>query len=430
MGAQVTIAANCIDKQRLGYQAISLTHFTDTSEPSIAAGSKVEVGGALYEFAADETGTGWAGIGASNTVYLYLVPAGAAISWLYSTTAPTWDTAKQGWYNGNNRAIFQLFKDSSGNYTGKRTIQNPFMPDIYYQFDLIIDSNAKLDQWCQAIAGQFKRVLIRAGTWTASALSPTAGVLVNLDNTGTVYVFAEKGSSINYSGSYLGNLIGLYHAAATSDMSLELFENLKVNITNTNVGASHAYGFKNCTNLAYCTAVATTNGTGSGYGFDGGVNLTSCTGTGTGGTSGLGFNSCNNLANCIGVGQGTGNGAGYGFSSCNGLSICTGTGTGVANGTGYGFNGCTRMTGCVGTGSQTGAGAGWGTGFNSCSGVINCAGQGLAAGAGNGYGFYACKKVQQCGASGASKTAIYNTSYADSAVANACADTAAGGYNS
>ena len=126
MGIQVTVAAVCVDKQRLGYQAISLSHFLDTSEPSILAGSKVEVGGALYEFTVDETGTGWAGLATSSTIYLYLVPNGASIAWLYSLTAPTWDTAKQGWYNGGNRCFARLYKDATGTgYVGKTMIIGP-----------------------------------------------------------------------------------------------------------------------------------------------------------------------------------------------------------------------------------------------------------------------------------------------------------------
>jgi hypothetical protein len=119
MGVQVSIAASCIEKERLGYQAISLTHFTDTAEPSIAAGSKVEIGGALYEFTADETGTGWGGIGASNIVYIRLVPSGASISWEYTTTAPTWSTSAQGWYTGANRVIGGLRKNAGSLYEGK-----------------------------------------------------------------------------------------------------------------------------------------------------------------------------------------------------------------------------------------------------------------------------------------------------------------------
>lgn len=119
MGVQVTVAATQIDKQRLGYQAISLTNFSATTEPSVTAGSKIEVDGALYEFTSDETGTGWSGIGVSNDVYFYLVPSGSSSTWAYSTTAPTWSTSKQGWYNGLNRCFGGCRKDASGNYVGK-----------------------------------------------------------------------------------------------------------------------------------------------------------------------------------------------------------------------------------------------------------------------------------------------------------------------
>jgi hypothetical protein len=119
MGVQVTTAASQIDKQRLGYQAISLTEYDTTAEPEIVAGSKVEVGGALYEFTVDEAGTGWGGIAVSTECYIALVPSGATVSWIYTTTAPTWNTEKQGWYSGANRYVFHLYKDASGNYANK-----------------------------------------------------------------------------------------------------------------------------------------------------------------------------------------------------------------------------------------------------------------------------------------------------------------------
>lgn len=119
-GAQVVTAASCIEKQRLGYQAISLTNFTsDTLEPAIAAASKVEIGGALFEFASDEALTGWAGIANSSDVYIHLTVTGASVAASFSTTAPTWDDAKQGWYSGAVRVIGGLYKDSSGNYSLK-----------------------------------------------------------------------------------------------------------------------------------------------------------------------------------------------------------------------------------------------------------------------------------------------------------------------
>ncbi|MEN6333794.1 MAG: hypothetical protein ABFE01_05995, partial [Phycisphaerales bacterium] len=94
-GSQVTVAASCIEKQRLGYQAISLTNFaSDTDEPQIAAGSKVEIGDALFEFSGNESITGWAGIANSSDVYIHLTVSGSSVTASFSTTAPTWDTAK------------------------------------------------------------------------------------------------------------------------------------------------------------------------------------------------------------------------------------------------------------------------------------------------------------------------------------------------
>ena len=119
MGIQVQIAASQIDKGRLGYAAVSLTHFSDTVEPSIASGSKIEIGGALYEFTADETGTGWGGIGTDNTVFLLLTPSGSSVSWSYTTTPPAWSASKQAWYSGSNRVFGLLYKDASGNYEMK-----------------------------------------------------------------------------------------------------------------------------------------------------------------------------------------------------------------------------------------------------------------------------------------------------------------------
>jgi len=118
-GAQIEIVANQIEAQRLGYQAISLTHYEDTDEPQIAAGSKVEIGGALFEFSGNESITGWGGIGNSTDVYIKLTVSGTSVTAAFTTSAPSWDTAKQGWYGGAERYVFYLRKDGSGNYADK-----------------------------------------------------------------------------------------------------------------------------------------------------------------------------------------------------------------------------------------------------------------------------------------------------------------------
>lgn len=113
-----------VSKKVKGYQAISLSHLNDTLEPSITAGSEIEVDGTFYEFPIDEAAVagGYAACTASSFVYMYLVPAGALHTWIYSNTAPTWDIAKQGWYNGANRCFGMLYKDAASLYQFKNLI--------------------------------------------------------------------------------------------------------------------------------------------------------------------------------------------------------------------------------------------------------------------------------------------------------------------
>lgn len=135
--AQVTVYANQIAKQRLGYQAISLTNYDNDLEPQIAAGSKVEIGSALFEAAANESISGWAGIGNDSDVYIKLVVSGATATAAFTTAAPTWSTSKQGWYVGNDRYVGGLYKDAGGNYIRKWL----FLHEADKQFRIIGDGN-------------------------------------------------------------------------------------------------------------------------------------------------------------------------------------------------------------------------------------------------------------------------------------------------
>ena len=58
------------------------------------------------------TPTGYAGITNSTTFYLYYDESASVF--IYSNTAPTWSDVLQGWYNGNDRAFFSMYKDSGG----------------------------------------------------------------------------------------------------------------------------------------------------------------------------------------------------------------------------------------------------------------------------------------------------------------------------
>ena len=118
--AQETVVATQVEVQRYGYQAVSLTNFTsDTLEPALAAGSRLEIGGALFVAAGNESITGWSGIAVSSDVYIKLTVSGASATASFTTTAPTWSTSAQGWYSGSDRYIGGLYKDGSGNYAQK-----------------------------------------------------------------------------------------------------------------------------------------------------------------------------------------------------------------------------------------------------------------------------------------------------------------------
>ncbi len=104
---------NVINKSYKGKADITLSAFDTTAAPDVKVGSVFEDNGAIFIVeTSDITPTGYAGITNSTTFYLYWDESGTAF--IYSNTAPTWSDVLQGWYNGNDRAFFSMFKDSGG----------------------------------------------------------------------------------------------------------------------------------------------------------------------------------------------------------------------------------------------------------------------------------------------------------------------------
>jgi len=118
-----------VEKQRAGFQAISLTHFDDALEPEIAAGSIKEIGSAIAKFDINEPITGWGAIGNDNDVYIKLVPAPPIVTAEFTTDVPVWSHTKQGWYGVGGAAthvyVGGLYKDGAGDYTAKYFLRNP-----------------------------------------------------------------------------------------------------------------------------------------------------------------------------------------------------------------------------------------------------------------------------------------------------------------
>jgi len=94
-----------LDQTRKGMHAVSLTNYDNTSLPAIAAGSVIEVDGALYKFASEEA---IGGSPSDGTVYIKIIPS--TITAEFTNTAPTWSDSKQGWYGTTTSATHRYLE--------------------------------------------------------------------------------------------------------------------------------------------------------------------------------------------------------------------------------------------------------------------------------------------------------------------------------
>jgi hypothetical protein len=106
--------------------ALSLTEYNTSAAAAIAAGSKVEIAGAFFQFPADETPTGWTSIATGSTAYIALTASGTAGSQVvnagYVSTAPTWRDDLQGWYASaasSVRIVASVYKIDTPSYYPK-----------------------------------------------------------------------------------------------------------------------------------------------------------------------------------------------------------------------------------------------------------------------------------------------------------------------
>jgi hypothetical protein len=119
-----TTPITVLEKIARGHIRYTLTHWTDTLEPEGASGSVFEMGGVTFHCDGNDdldVAGAWGGIGNSTLVYIYYAVSGTTATGKLSTTAPTWSTTKQDWYNAaeTELCIGSIFKDAAGNYTQK-----------------------------------------------------------------------------------------------------------------------------------------------------------------------------------------------------------------------------------------------------------------------------------------------------------------------
>lgn len=105
-------AGASISESVKGYSAVSLSEYATDLSPVVKGGSVFEANGAIITIGSDLAPTGYAGVTVSTTFYLYYDAIGGGF--IYDETTPVWSDTLQGWYDGNNRALFSMFKDSGG----------------------------------------------------------------------------------------------------------------------------------------------------------------------------------------------------------------------------------------------------------------------------------------------------------------------------
>jgi hypothetical protein len=113
-----------VDACRRGYLAASYTNFSGSAESALAAGSLVEVAGAVYSFTA--TAIDYTGAGSANSdLYIYVKPDAvvstcSVVAW---GSAPVWVDAKQGFYASaasTTRAVGGMYVSlTAGTYVRK-----------------------------------------------------------------------------------------------------------------------------------------------------------------------------------------------------------------------------------------------------------------------------------------------------------------------
>jgi hypothetical protein len=225
------------EKQQRGLIHVSLTNMTNTSAPSVAAGSIVEVNGSGYYWGSDEAVSGTPAAGSLN--YIKMV----ADTPTWTTTAPTWSASKGGWYDGNDRYIGGCYYDGT-NYANKfiynmdgdkiyenrvsstsllnaisyeaqdLTLSSNYTQDVIYCKDLHITASITLT--CQKIVAEGNVTIDSGATVTVEspiyATEDSASSAITRKPTPFVYIPSKPDSSGDVGGGCLGGCNGVKHS--------------------------------------------------------------------------------------------------------------------------------------------------------------------------------------------------------------------------
>jgi hypothetical protein len=165
---------------------------TDTTVPAIAAGSKIEVNGALFSSA---TETAITGSPSDGVVYIYIDPSGPSA--VFTNTAPTWSDSKQGWYGtggaANCRYVEQYITKVGSVYTKAPMLKQTGNNSNY------INNKSVSSLWTPTMSGNLAGGTRVMGTDYQNTYSYPI----------TVYAIVNgaTGASISQSNAYIGGVM-------------------------------------------------------------------------------------------------------------------------------------------------------------------------------------------------------------------------------
>ncbi len=222
------------------YLQVSLSNYDNDSAPAVKSGSSFDSKGVSVDITSDATPTGYGTISNSTTFYLYWDESASAF--IYSATVPTWTDLYQGWYNGDDRALFSMFKDSGGTlYQNKRLLINQSSEQIndLNINDLVIQNSIVFPDFGSVgslvIAGctswanstQFLPGTTVAGSTLiySTDTSTTAGNPLSASTGGALYINTGASQSAGLTGTWrLLNRIN--KGSTTSQVPVALFQRI------------------------------------------------------------------------------------------------------------------------------------------------------------------------------------------------------------
>jgi len=114
---------------------VTISNYDNESAPIVKAGSTFENNGKSITVLTDQTPTGYSTISVSTTFYLAYDLSKE--EFYFTSSSPTWSDTKQGWYNGDDRYLFGMYKDSGGTlYQSKTILTSPTKQQLNTGLDL------------------------------------------------------------------------------------------------------------------------------------------------------------------------------------------------------------------------------------------------------------------------------------------------------